>query len=375
MKTRNAVKILSLIFAVAVAANFIGACTADAEEVTLSSFFGAPVTVTFSAVHSVRQRDELIKKINAVIEMTERSLSTENEDSVVYKFNASTVGRVVTDAIFNEVFALSKSYYDMTEGAFDPAIYPLSDLWGFTKRFSDGYRPSTPYDRQKDQGGGYPLPDPQYISAFRYLADFSSMRLITVDGVTEAYSELASVTVGDRDYQMKLDFSGVAKGYAADKVKKIIDEAGVSGVYVSFGGSSLYLTDKAGDDWWLGIVKPEKTTYRGTFAKIHVRDKFVATSGTYENAYATDGETYHHIIDGATGAPAKTDLVSVTLIGDSGAETDALATALVIFGKQKALDFLKDGKFGFVLVDEDKNVFTSERSLTLLSDGYTVNYV
>ena len=112
--------------------------------------------------------------------------------------------------------------------------------------------------------------------------------------------------------------------------------------------------------------------FRKEFARVKVRNKFVSTSGIYENNYTVDGRFCHHIIDPESGEPSESDLASVTLIGDFGAETDALATALLIKGSAYALGFLSSRSINYVLVTVDDRVFTDVDGFTLLNDGFTV---
>ena len=262
-------------------------------------------------------------------------------------------------------------YYHATGGAFTPSAYKLTDLWGFTSRFADdGYSPSYAYDRERTDGF-LPLPKEEYIAAFREQAQSLPYELITDGGKYYALKRGAAATVNGVSYNFEVDLSAIAKGYACDVAESLIEESGIKGAYISLGGSSMYLSAKDGKEWSLGVVDPT-SDFRVSFARVAVKDKFVATSGTYENSYITDGKVYHHIIDASVGAPAETDLASVTLIGNSGAETDALATALVIYGRERALEYLKNSNMNFVLVTNDNKVYTDLENFTLLNEAFTV---
>ena len=354
-------------------------CSVGAEEVQLNNFFGAPVTLVISSEHTAAQRNNVVKSINARLYEIENALSTEKADSDIAKLNAqSGEKRQIISPLTATVLSAAKRYYDMTCGAFDPAVCRLTDLWGFSARHAaKTYEKIYAYDRDKNEDGSFDLPGERYIAAFKALTGFDYDVYASEDGSGYVASYAGEdVAVDGVSYNSWIDLAGIAKGYAADEAKKIIDDAGVKGAYISFGGSSLYLSDKAGESWTLGIVDPVKSAYRGTFAKIEVKNKFVATSGTYENRYVVGGKTYHHIIDPATGRPSESGLISVTLVGGSGTETDALATAMIIMGKERALDFLSgknaESVEGYILVTDDKKVYTNIDSFILRDDSFEV---
>ena len=346
-------------------------CFVGAKEIRLNDFFGAPVTLVFSSKHTASAENSVVNGINSMLAQVEKSVSIGCESRVA-AFNGAECGeKVAIDKTAYDMMSLSLSYYKETDGAFDPSVYPLTDLWGFSARHScvNGAEKCA-YDRPRNEDGSFPLPEEKYISAFKTLVGYS-YTLSNADGVYSAIKTGAPVTVDGQTYLPKIDLSGMAKGYAADLAAAIINDAGVKGTYISFGGSSLYLADDNGDDWTLGIVDPN-SFFRKEFARVKVRNKFVSTSGIYENNYTVDGRFCHHIIDPESGEPSESDLASVTLIGDFGAETDALATALLIKGSAYALGFLSSRSINYVLVTVDDRVFTDVDGFTLLNDGFTV---
>ena len=101
----------------------------------------------------------------------------------------------------------------------------------------------------------------------------------------------------------------------------------------------MYLSTRPNGSWDLQIVDPFSKN-REAIISVPVSNKQVAASGTYQNYYTIDGVNYSHIIDPTTGAPTKSDLVSVTLIGEDGAKLDGLSTALINMGQEKGLEFI-----------------------------------
>ena len=91
-----------------------------------------------------------------------------------------------------------------------------------------------------------------------------------------------------------------------------------------------------------------------------LEDRIAVTSGVYERWVAIDGHRYHHILDPRTGYPAKSGLVSVTLVGENGTALDALATAALILGPEESLPLLKGQGMDAVLVTDQGQVLITE---------------
>lgn len=119
----------------------------------------------------------------------------------------------------------------------------------------------------------------------------------------------------------------------------------------------MYLSENNAAEWNLKIVNPFSAS-RDALISLPVSDKFVSTSGTYENYYELGGVRYSHIIDPKTGCPAKSKIVSATVIGENGAYTDALSTALINLD-DKAADFMSGTSYDYVLITDDGKVLSS----------------
>ena len=158
------------------------------------------------------------------------------------------------------------------------------------------------------------------------------------------------------------DFGGIAKGYAGDRLSRIADEYGVSGIFSLGGNIQAVGTKKDGKPWRVGIANPENT--KDYIGYVEVCDKAVVTSGVYQRFFEENGKIYHHIIDPKTGYPADSELLSVTVIADSGTFADALSTALFVAGKEAAMELYNSGEIEFeaIFIDRDGNVFETENA-------------
>ncbi len=180
---------------------------------------------------------------------------------------------------------------------------------------------------------------------------------------------LLSDTTVEIDNGQAIDLGAVGKGIACDVIRDILNNYGTKEAVISVGGSLLIYGNKAA----VGIVDPDDDSKH--IATIEIKDKCVSTSGDYERFFEKDGVKYHHIIDPADGYPANTDLRSVTVVCQSGLDSDALSTACFVLGYRKSLELLEkyDAEAVFVFNDNTINVTDGlADDFKLNSNNYTV---
>jgi thiamine biosynthesis lipoprotein len=271
-----------------------------------------------------------------------------NPQSDVYKINASggewvKVAPEVLDLIETAIYWSKK-----TEGAFDPTITPLVELWGFIEN-----------DESGPNGFNVPgkkPPSPESIEE-------ALKKVVGVDAI-EIDREKSQIRIAGGG---QIDLGGIAKGYAADLVYEMMKTKGIKAGMVNFGGDMVIkgLKDN-GEVWKVGILHPRDPSK--PLAVLFLTDVGLVTSGDYERFFEYEGVRYHHIINPATGYPG-TELISATIIAPSGVAADAVATAVFSMRLQKSLQFLESlpGVDG-VLVDKDQNVHVTSG----LTDKYTL---
>ena len=95
---------------------------------------------------------------------------------------------------------------------------------------------------------------------------------------------------------------------------------------------------------------------------VSVHDSAVVTSGGYERCFADDeGNVYWHIIDPSTGYPARSGVISATVVGEDALLCDALSTALFVMGEERAREYYAaNGGFEYILVLENGEIAASE---------------
>ena len=250
------------------------------------------------------------KPITKSVEMQIRTLFTDLENefaldcetSFTKTFNDANVNTAISlsEHAF-EVLRLCKTAHSLTNGLFDPSVYPLVKLWGFS-----------PYQFK-------PLFTPPTAEQITPLLSNVNFNAVIIDEQQKTATKTANV---------ELDLGGIVKGYACTLAKNILSENGYKKGYISIGGSSLSLLNSKN----LGVRHPRATTeILFTFNCKNYSFVDVSTSGDYEKYHVdVDGNRYCHIINPFTGMPANTGVASATLIGIDGTVGDALTTALCL---------------------------------------------
>ena len=152
----------------------------------------------------------------------------------------------------------------------------------------------------------------------------------------------------------------------------------VSGMILNLGGSSVmsYGSKPDGSAWQVAVTDPRDT--EGDYLGVVTLNgtEFLSTSGDYEKYFIEDGVRYHHILDPATGYPARSGLTSVTVVCDDGLNADGLSTACFVLGKEKAEELLKKYNADGLFVDDSDHVWMTEgmkERFQLLKDTYSIS--
>ncbi|MFH1753889.1 MAG: FAD:protein FMN transferase [Candidatus Omnitrophota bacterium] len=227
-------------------------------------------------------------------------------------------------------FLLSKALdlYSLTEGAFDVTVSELVDLWNDSKRAST-------------------LPSSEEIEEARTLVGSGYLRL-DVDGTLTLKRE-----------GVKLDLSGIAKGYAVDRAVAVLKDSGIESGIVDAGGDIYcFGPGPRGKEWRVGVRNPRDDSLIGALS---LRDAAVATSGDYYRFFIIGEKRYSHIIDPRTGSPVSETPMSVTVIAPDCLTADAMATAITVMGPSIGLDFAENQReIEAIIISKDGDGFKVE---------------
>ncbi len=251
-----------------------------------------------------------------------------DENSEIWALNHSGGAWVELSPETTELLSQALELCALTDGALDLTAYPAVHAWGFTT-------------------GDYHVPAQDELTDLLPLIDYTKLEL-------SPDLRQARLPAG-----MELDLGAVAKGYTGAALAQQLREAGVSSALLSLGGNIQTVGSKPdGSPWRVAIQDPAQEG-QSALGVVEVADQAVVTSGGYQRYFEADGQTYWHILDPDTAAPARNGLSSVTVIGADGTVCDALSTALFVMGLDQAAAFWREHpelEVELVLVEEDGGV-------------------
>ncbi|SFX40253.1 FAD:protein FMN transferase [Marinospirillum alkaliphilum] len=296
--------------------------------------FGTFWLATFPDQWSTDQVKRLETGIKAELDKVNQSMSTYLKDSELNRFNAAEPGEwvAVSTPLF-EVLSLSQAVSEASRGAFDVTVGGLVNLWSFGPEARPEAIPGRELLQQRKAETGY--------------------RYLELDYGNQQARRLRSSYV---------DLSGVAKGYAVDRVADWLKQQGVDNFLVNIGGDLIVAGERnPGQPWRIGVEVPD-----GRIQVAHhilpVSDMSVATSGDYRNYYEVDGRRMSHTIDPRTGWPVNHQLASVTVLHPSNAVADAWATAFMVLGTNAALELANREKLDILLISREGDGWKTDLS-------------
>ncbi len=288
----------------------LAGCTPGVEVTVL----GGSTMATSYAVRladPVADSETLGREIQLRLDEIENRMSTYITESDVTRFNnsPSTDWFAVAPGTC-DVVALSLSVSALTDGAFDITVGPLVDLWGFGP------------DGQIDTA-----PAPELLAATRDVTGYEALS-----------TDCRQPAIRKGRAGIQIDLSAVAKGYAVDVLAESLEAKGYRNYLVEVGGEMrLAGTKPDGEAWVVGIEAPVREQ-RDVYEALAITDTAVASSGDYRNYLEIDGRFYSHTIDPRTGAPVTHATSGVTVLADTAAYADAMATALLVLGAEDGLE-------------------------------------
>ncbi len=288
---------------------------------------GTSWNVTVSRVPPAFDSGPLEKEIQLVLDRVDGRMSTWNPESELARFNAAPAGRFGVSRETENVVREAMRTWARTDGAFDPTIMPLVDLWGFG-----------PAGRAVDPPSDEAIAEARKRTGVKQLHTEGKMLRKEIDG-------------------LQLDLSAIAKGYGVDAVCVRLKELGHRNALVEVGGELRTMGNADGDRAWrIGIDRPTamgpgmdpgagfgmgSPLGESLQAIFEVGERAIATSGDYRNWREVDGVRISHTIDPRTGRPVNNTVASATVLAPTCMEADALATALMVLGPEQGLKLIE----------------------------------
>jgi thiamine biosynthesis lipoprotein len=283
------------------------------------------------------------RAIDSLLKDFDLSVSTYNPHSVISRINRSDPG-IRPDSYFLTCFTKAKEVWTNTNGAFDPTVYPLVNMWGFG-----------PGKKQKIEK--------TKIDSVMHFVGFEKIRI-------------SHGKVRKKDPRVALDFNAFAQGYSVDVVSSFLKSKGIFAFVVEIGGELYASGTKANaESWTVGIEQPidNKEDINPYKALVQLKDLAMATSGNYRRFVIEDGIKYAHHIDPKTGFPTKNNLLSASIFAKDCITADAYATGVLVMGFDEAKVFLaKHHELMAYLIYSDNsgafNVWMSDGLKTLITE-------
>lgn len=299
-------RFISIVFVILIT---LSACK---KSISYDNFTGFIQGTTYSMVieNNGKFNPQALKsEVEKILHEFDMSLSLYVDSSILSRVNRNE--DVIVDKYFLEAFKKSTDISRITDGAFDITVGPLVKAWGFGpdahKNFSESKRDS----------------------------------LLNLVGMDKVKIENGKVIKADPG--MNLDFNAIAQGYSVDIISDFFISKGIKSFLVEIGGEVRVKGDKQGVLWRIGIDRPtDDNNIPGNDlqAVISLKDRSLATSGNYRKFYVENGIKYSHTIDPRTGYPARNQLLSATIVANDCATADGIATACMVIGKEKTIEFL-----------------------------------
>jgi len=300
------------------------------ESRTVKRIFTALGTVNSISVPDCTNDEAIYAAVKRVMDIDD-TLSVFKPNSEISRINTNAgVDFVTVGGDTMRLLQRSLFFSEASEGAFDITAAPLINLWGIGKK--QRYIPN------EDQTG-----------KARSLVGYQDLILDEVNGRAMLARRGQSISLG-----------GIAKGSAADEVRRILKQHGIRNALVNLGGNIWAMGKKYNSQpWRIGVQDPTEPT--GIFmGDLLIEDQTVVTSGSYEQYFDQNGVRYHHILDPRSGNPAATGLLGVTAVGSCSMDMDALTTAVFVLGIEKGAQLLQCIGAQAVFIDIDRNVYVTE---------------
>lgn len=258
---------------------------------------------------SAHRLEALQAAVHDALEGINRGLSLHRVDSELGRFNrhASATPFVVSKD-FLAVLSAAQQVSELSSGAFDVSVAPLTQAWGFGP------------DKHSV------VPAAEQIAAGRSSVGWRGLQL-----------DAAQRTVTKTHAGLQADLGGIAKGHGVDLAALALEAGGAEHYMIEVGGEVRTRGHNAqGRAWQIGIEQPDAVPQRAR-SVLPLSGRALATSGDYRFYFEQDGRRYSHEIDPRTAEPIAHGLASVSVVAESCMLADALATALIVMGPERGL--------------------------------------
>ena len=278
---------------------------------------GTAQGTTYHIIYEPNGRQLIKEDLDKVLLDFDMSLSTYQKNSLISNINALSGAIPIPkkDQYFTRCFLISKEVAELTNGDFDPTLFPLMQLWGFMK-------------------GDYNVPDDSSIDSVMQFVGWDK-ELFLLDTEKSVLQK--------KNIEAKLDFNAVAQGLSVDVLAEYLNDFGIENYFVELGGElRVSGTNRVKEPWKIGVDLPVESNNgldeRQIGSILEITSGAIATSGNYRKFFEKDGQKFVHTMNPHIGRPATNKVLSATVFCPDAARADAYATALMAMGLERAKD-------------------------------------
>jgi len=287
---------------------------------------GTNYVITYQSKDSIN----INPMIDSLLHAFDMSLSTYVPNSIISRMNSND-SAVMADQLFTEVWNESYRIYEITDGLFDITVGPLINAWGF--------------------GPGMKLEmDSMVIDSLMQYVGMNKVSL--ADGhVVKEFPEI------------QMDVNAIAQGYSVDIVAKFLSNMGISNFLINIGGEIRCAgKNPGGNHWKIGVDKPifgNMVSTQDYQVILELGELSMASSGNYRKYYEVDGKKIVHTLDPKTGYTRMNQLLGATILTKDCMTADALATACMVMGPEKAKEFINglEGVDAYFVLSDDEGLY------------------
>jgi thiamine biosynthesis lipoprotein len=283
---------------------------------TYISFSGFAQGTTYHITYESKGGENLKALVDSLLADFDMSLSIYQPASIISRINRNEPG-TKTDSRFRKVFKKSFEVYENTDGAFDITVGPIVNALGFGNKDT------------LDMNS-------RIIDSLLFYVGMEKVRL-SADSLVK------------QDPNIVLDVNAIAQGFSVDLVAEFLESRKIRNYLVEIGGEvSARGRNENNQVWRIGIDKPVEGNFlpgEDLQTIIMLDNRSLATSGNYRKYYEKNGIKYVHTINPKTGYPVVSNLLSATVVAGDCMTADAYATALMVFGVERSIQFLESHTF------------------------------
>ena len=259
---------------------------------------------TEKIINSIDLKESVEYKLNYLNSI----FSTYSDSTEISKINLSKSKKInLSDDL---AFVLNKALYysQLSDGLYDPTVFPLVDLWGF---------------------------GPTNINSKPNKNKVNEL----LKNISYKYISLNEKELLLNNSNLYIDLNSIAKGYAVDSISNLLLNMGFSDFMVEIGGEVKCIGENNKNKWIIGIINPKD---ENNLIKTNLKNMSIATSGNYNNYLIYEDIRYPHIINPKTGWPINNNIISASVITESCIDADAIATILMLLPYDEGIELVNN---------------------------------